>query len=134
MIIYIDFIFLYFYIKFHLLMKNNDIISNDHYSNNNDDNTVHEIVKLMADIMNYLNVSLYEGLFTYNHEQARAELNSIYQSVFLKCKESPSLDDTINFYRNFIYLKNVTDTDDITYYTYVRQLKSYIQSLRNSSS
>ena len=39
------------------------------------------IVSLMACMMNYLNVSLYEGLFTYNHEQARATLNDIYDSV-----------------------------------------------------
>ena len=43
-----------------------------------------EIVILMANMINYLNVSFYESLFTYNHEQARAELNTIYQSVTLK--------------------------------------------------
>ena len=88
-----------------------------------------EIVILMANMMNYLNASFYESLFTYNHEQARAELNAIYESVVLKCTEPPSLDDSINFYRNVIYLKNVTDTDDITYHAYMRQLKTYIQQL-----
>jgi hypothetical protein len=93
-----------------------------------------EIVKLMANMMNYLNVSFYESLFTYNHEQARAELNAIYESVALKCSEPPSLDDSNNFYRNVIYLNSVTDTDDDTYHTYMRQLKSYIRKLKESSS
>jgi len=82
----------------------------------------------MANMINYLNVSFYESLFTYNHEQARTELNAIYESVGLKCcREPPYLDDSINFYRNVIYLKGVTDTDDDTYHTYMRHLKSYIQ-------
>ena len=107
---------------------------NDQHNNSNHHNSVHEIVELMANMINYLSVSLYEGLFTYNHEQARAELNSIYQSLTLKSSQPPSLDDSINFYRNVIYLKSVTDTDDATYYTYMRQLKSYIQKLKDSSS
>ena len=97
----------------------------DAFENNN-----HEIVILMANMINYLNVSFYESLFTYNHEQARAELNAIYQSVTLKCTESPSLDDSVNFYRNVFYLKSVTDTDDGTYHMYMRRLKSYIQKLK----
>ena len=112
----------------------NNIIENDQYNSNNHDNSIHEIVELMANMINYLNVSLYEGLFTYNHEQARTELNSIYQSVTLKSNQPPSFDESINFYRNVIYLKSVTDTDDATYYTYIRQLKSYIQTLKDLSS
>lgn len=105
--------------------------------NNNADaveNNNHEIVILMANIVNYLNVSLYESLFTYNHEQARAELNAIYESVVLKCAEPPSLDDSVTFYRNVLYLKSVTDTDDVTYHMYMRQLKSYIQKLKMNDS
>jgi hypothetical protein len=108
-------------------MNTSDVVENN---NNNEI----EIVILMANMLNYLNVSFYESLFTYNHEQARAELNAIYESVGLKCKEPPSLDESINFYRNVIYLKSVTDTDDGTYHTYMRQLKSYIQKLKESSS
>jgi len=103
-------------------MNNDDMVENN------------EIVILMANIINYLNVSLYESLFTYNHEQARAELNVIYESVSKKSTESPSLDDSVNFYRNVIYLKSVTDTDDDTYYTYMRKLKSYIQKLKEPIS
>lgn len=109
------------------------IQSDQHNNNGNHDNSVHEIVELMANIMNYLNVSLYEGLFTYNHEQARAGLNSIYQSVTLKSSQPPSLDECVNFYRDVFYLKNVTDTDDNTYHAYIHQLKSYIQKLKDSS-
>jgi len=112
-------------------MNNADVVENNNSNNNNNNN---EIVILMTNIINYLNVSFYESLFTYNHEQARAELNAIYESVALKCTESPSLDDIVNFYRNVIYLKSVTDTDDDTYHTYMRQLKSYIQKLKESSS
>jgi hypothetical protein len=110
---------------------------NDNNDNNNntliekveDDENVHEIVALMANVMNYLSVSLYEGLFTYNHEQAYAKLKATYQIVSLTCSESPSLNESVEFYRNVTYLKNVTDTDDITYHAYMRQLKTYIQQL-----
>ena len=115
-------------------MKNTNIIENDQHNNNNHHNSVHEIVTLMSNMMNYLNVSLYEGLFTYNHEQARAELNAIYESVTLKSGQPPSLDDSVNFYRNVIYLKSVTDTDDNTYHEYMHKLKAYIQTLKDSSS
>jgi uncharacterized protein YfkK (UPF0435 family) len=109
---------------------------NDNNNNNNtliekveNDENVHEIVILMANMLNYLNVSLYESLFTYNHEQAYTKLKAIYQIVSLKCSESPSLNESVDFYKNIIYLKNVTDTDDITYHAYMRQLKTYIQKL-----
>ena len=94
--------------------------------NTKHDNNTHRIITLMANIINYLNVSFYESLFTYNHEQARAELNAVYDSVSTNCVP-PSLDDSITFYRNVVYLKGVTDTDDVTYYAYMRELKSYIQ-------
>jgi hypothetical protein len=109
-------------------MNSADAVENNNNNNNN------EIIILMANMINYLNVSFYESLFTYNHEQARAELNEIYESVALKCTESPSLDDVATFYRNVLYLKNVTDTDDSTYHTYMRQLKSYIQKLKLKDS
>ena len=112
-------------------MNSADAIDNNNNNNNNNNN---EIVILMANVINYLNVSFYESLFTYNHEQARAELNAIYEAVSTNRMVPPSLDDSINFYRNVIYLKSVTDTDDGTYHAYMRQLKSYIQKLKESSS
>ena len=112
-------------------MNSADAIDNNNNNNNNNNN---EIVILMANMINYLNVSFYESLFTYNHEQARAELNAIYESVALKCTESPSLDDVATFYRNVLYLKSVIDTDDSAYYRYMRQLQSYIQKLKLKDS
>jgi hypothetical protein len=95
------------------------------------ENNNNDIVTHMANMINYLNVSFYESLFTYNHEQSRAELNTIYESVSQKCtaESPPSLDDVTSFYRNVIYLKSVTDTDDTTYHTCMHKLKSYIQQL-----
>jgi hypothetical protein len=112
-------------------MNSANAIDNNNNNNNNNNN---ETVILVTNMINYLNVSFYESLFTYNHEQARAELNAIYESVTLKCTEPPSLDDVATFYRNVLYLKSVTDTDDSTYHTYMRQLKSYIQKLKLKDS
>jgi hypothetical protein len=91
------------------------------------------IVQLMANFINYLNVSLYEGTFTYNHEQARAKLNEIYDSVSRTPSSPPSLEDSIDFYHNVNYLTNVTYTDDPDYYTYKRNLKNYINVLKKNS-
>jgi hypothetical protein len=88
--------------------------------------SVNNIVQLMANFINYLNVSLYEGTFTYNHEQARTRLNEIYVSVSKTPSLPPSLEDSIDFYQNVNYLTNVTYTDDPDYYTYKRNLKNYI--------
>ena len=85
-----------------------------------------EVVQLMANIINYLNVSLYEGLFTYNHEQARAGLNSIYDAVSATPTVSPSLNECRIFYYNMECLTNVTDTDDPDYYIYKRALRKHI--------
>ena len=38
-------------------------------------------VQLMANVMNYLSVSLYEGSFKKCHEYALRDLNSIYDTV-----------------------------------------------------
>ena len=83
-------------------------------------------VTLMAHVMNYLNVSLYEGLFTYNHEQARATLNEIYDSVSKTPLMAPSVKDTEMFYGTVHYLRRVTDTDDADYANYMRDLRRYI--------
>ena len=87
---------------------------------------IHDIVQVMANIINYLNVSLYEGLFTYNDEQSRAIINSIYNIVSTTPSLGPSLDISTSFYNNIIFLKKVTDTDDQDYHIYMRKLKNYI--------
>jgi hypothetical protein len=91
------------------------------------------IVQLMADLINYLNVSLYEGTFTYNHEQARAKLNEIYYGVSKTPSIPPSLEDSIDFYHNVNYLTSVTYTDDSDYHNYKRNLKTYINMLKKNS-
>jgi len=90
---------------------------------------VHEIVQLMANFMNYLSVSLYEGEFTKNHEDSYATICSIYDSVCLTPSMPPSLYDCSQFYQNIIYLANVTYTDDPDYYTFKRSLRKYIIDL-----
>ena len=97
-------------------------------NNNNDDNVnINKIVITMANMLNYLNVSLYEGQFTYKHEQARAKINEIYDSVVSTKTpfDAPSLETIAEFYNNVKCLKNVTDTDDPDYYQYMRELGNY---------
>jgi len=112
--------------------RNYDNNDNDDNNNDNNDNndecisvSIHKIVSIMANMLNYLNVSLYEGQFTYNHEQARLKINEIYDSVSKTPLLAPSLDVTAEFYNNVKYLKNVTDTDDLDYYQYMRELRNY---------
>lgn len=87
---------------------------------------VNEVVQLMAHMMNYLSVSLYESAFTKNHQDAYSVLQSIYDSVALRPSMLPSLHDIKQFYENVIYLGKVTYTDDPDYYTYKRGLRKYI--------
>ncbi len=94
-------------------------------NNSNGDNNINKIVITMANMLNYLNVSLYEGQFTYNHEQARLKINEIYDTVSKMPFLAPPLDVTAEFYNNVKYLKNVTDTDDPDYYQYMRELGNY---------
>ena len=84
------------------------------------------ILGLMANMNNYLNVSLYEGQFTYNHEQARLRLNELYDTLSKTSSITPSKNDILEFYNNVKYLKNVTDTDDMDYWNYISKLKQYI--------
>ena len=88
--------------------------------------TVHHIVQVMANFINYLNVSLYENMLNYKHERARAELDFIYENVAMNPSLPPSLENCALFYNNIDCLTKVTYTDDVDYYTYKRTLKKYI--------
>jgi hypothetical protein len=87
---------------------------------------INEIVELMANIINYLNSSFYEGLFNQKHEEARANINAIYDTV--SKTQSPTKEDCVSFYQDLCVLTKVTDTDDPDYYIYMRQLRRYIQA------
>jgi hypothetical protein len=84
--------------------------------------TPNHCVQLMANVMNYLNVSLYEGSFKKCHEDALRALNSIYDTVAKAPQELPPYSMRTSFYDNFIFLSPVTDTDDPDYTRYKRQL------------
>ena len=104
--------------------------NNGNGGDNNDDiivnNNINKIVITMANMLNYLNVSLYEGQFTYKHEQARAKINEIYDTVSkMPNPPNPPLHAIAEFYNNVKCLKNVTDTDDPDYYQYMRELGNY---------
>ena len=92
--------------------------------------SVHYIVQLMANIINYLNVSLYQGQFTYNNEQSFAQLNELYEKISKTPFTAPTIEDSICAYNNLIYLQNVTDTDDPDYHSYIHNLKKYIYLLK----
>ena len=89
--------------------------------------TVHHIVQLMANILNYLSVSLYQGQFTHVHQLSYTELNNLYDNLSKTPHEAPLIKDITCFYNNLIFLKNVTDTDDPDYHIYMNQLKKYIK-------
>jgi DNA-binding phage protein len=87
---------------------------------------VHPAVTTMANMINYLTVSLYQGQFKYNHEQAWARLNEIYDCVSKTPTIAPSLENIQRFYDNVATLWFVTETDDPDYERYIRQLRRQI--------
>ena len=105
--------------------KRHDKSDDKRHDKRHDSVNINKIVITMANMLNYLNVSLYEGQFTYKHEQARAKINEIYDSVSKTPLLAPSLDVTTEFSNNVKCLKNVTDTDDPEYYQYMRELRNY---------
>lgn len=87
---------------------------------------VHPAVTTMAHMINYLTVSLYQGQFKYNHEQAWARLNEIYDNISKTPTAAPSLENIQEFHGNVASLWFVTETDDPDYERYVRQLRRQI--------
>ena len=87
---------------------------------------VHPVVTIMANMINYLTVSLYQGQFTYNHEQAWAHLNEIYNCISKTPSIGPSLKTIQDFHGNVASLWFVTETDDPDYERYIRQLRRQI--------
>jgi hypothetical protein len=90
-------------------------------------------VRTMANMMNYLTVSLYQGQFTYKHEQAWARLNSIYDHISKTSSIAPSLDNIQEFHSNIASLWFVTETDDPDYDVYVKELRSHISAAEKAA-
>ena len=90
--------------------------------------------ELLANVMNYLNVSLYESQFTKKHEEARANLNANYDAVAASPEKEPTREQVVSFYNDICVLEKVTDTDDPIYYTYKRLLRRYIASHETTST
>jgi len=89
-------------------------------------NEPNEIVTLLANFVNYLNVSYYESLFTQKHEEARANINAIYDTVAMTPNVPPTKEQCVSFYNDIRVLGNVTYTDDPDYFIYKRLLRKYI--------
>jgi hypothetical protein len=87
-----------------------------------------EIVTLLANFINYLNVSYYEGQMTQKHEEARANLNAIYDAVSKTPNEAPRIDQCVSFYNDIRVLRDVTYTDDPDYFIYCGLLRRYIST------
>ena len=85
-----------------------------------------EIVTLLANFVNYLNASCYESLFTQKHEEARANINAIYDAVSTTPNVPPTKEQCVSFYNDVLVLTNVTHTGDPDYYIYKRLLRKYI--------
>lgn len=85
-----------------------------------------EGVALLANFINYLNASLYEAQFTQKHEEARANLNMIYDTVSKTPNTPPTREQCMSFYNDIRVLERVTFTEDPDYFTYKRLLRKYI--------
>ena len=86
------------------------------------------VIITMANMINYLSASMYQGLFTYNHERAWARLNEIYTFIS-KTPDAAAPKDMVEEFRSCVAsLENVTETDDGDYYNYMRRLRQYSNS------
>lgn len=96
-----------------------------------------QVLETFAHIINYLNVSLYEGQFTHKHQQARARINALYDEVANKVNVSKNenksenaisiASECVELYSNLMCLWNVTDTDDYEYHNYIRKIKCHVK-------
>jgi hypothetical protein len=89
-----------------------------------------QMISVMAKTINYLNVSLYEGQMTQKHEEARANLNTIYEAVSKTPNDPPSMEQCVSFYNDIRVLQNVTYTDDPDYFIYCGLLRKYINEMK----
>ena len=86
------------------------------------------VIITMANMINYLSVSMYQGQFTHNHERAWARLNEIY-TLISKTPDAAAPKDMVEEFRSCVAsLEKVIDTDDGDYYNYMRILRKYYTS------
>jgi len=86
----------------------------------------HEAVVVITNLINYLNFSFYEAQFTQRHEEARVNINSVYNAISSNPTKPPTQNQCVTMYTNMKILENVTYTDDPDYFTYKRYLRRYI--------
>jgi hypothetical protein len=91
---------------------------------------MNDMTEVIANFVNYLNVSLYEGQMTQKHEEARANLNAIYEAVSKTPNDPPSMEQCVSFYNDIRVLQNVTYTDDPDYFIYCGLLRKYINEMK----
>ena len=96
-------------------------------------NEPNEVIVLFANFINYLNASYYEAQFTQKHEEARSNINAIYDTVSKTPNVPPTSNQCSSFYNDIRVLANVTYTEDPDYFTYKRLLRKYIAA-NNSTS
>lgn len=111
-------------------MQNSEDNQNIREAEVTDTISVHDVIQIMAHMINYLSVSLYESEFTKNHQDSYTNLKNIYDNVCLTPSIKPSINDISQFYDNIVYLGKVTFTDDPDYYKYKIGLRKYIVDLQ----
>jgi hypothetical protein len=85
-----------------------------------------DVMETMANMLNYLTVSLYQGQLTQLHQESLARLNEIYDTVSKTPNTTPSIEIVREFYNTLVSLRSITETEDEEYLDYTRLLRQYI--------
>jgi hypothetical protein len=88
--------------------------------------TAADVMATMANMLNYLTVSLYQGQLTQLHQESLARLNEIYDTVSKTPNTTPSIEIVREFYNTLVSLRSITETEDEQYHDYTRLLREYI--------
>ena len=88
--------------------------------------TAHDVMATMINMLNYLDVSLYQGQITHQHQQSLARLNEIYATASKRPNVTPSIEIVQEFYNTLVSLRSITETEDVQYRDYTRLLRQYI--------
>jgi hypothetical protein len=88
--------------------------------------TAADVMETMAHMLNYLDVSLYLGQMTHQHQQSLARLNEIYATASKRPNVTPSIELIQEFYNTLVSLRSITETKDEQYCDYTRLLRQYI--------